>query len=67
MSYCIKVQENNVIKVTPKLPEHLTDKLLSIKGICYIEHPVNSDFSNVVIDLDYKKKVQLELRYLLCN
>lgn len=62
--YCIKVQENNVIKITPKLPEILIDKILTIKGVCFIEDRL-TNFSNVIVDNDFKDKVKLELTYLL--
>lgn len=63
--YCIKVQENNVIKISPKLPEQLADKVLTIIGVNFIEYPTNGNYSNVIIDLDFKNKVKLELTYLL--
>lgn len=63
--YCIKVQENNVIKITPKLTEQLAEKVVNLKGVEYIEEPVGVNYSNVVIDLDYKIKVKLELTVLL--
>lgn len=62
--YCIKVQENNVIKITPKLPEILIDKILTIKGVCFIEDRLTNS-SNVIVDNDFKDKVKLELTYLL--
>lgn len=62
--YCIKVQENNVIKITPKLPEALIDKVLAIKGVCFIEDKF-TNYINVIVDTDFKDKVKLELTYLL--
>ena len=52
--YCINVQENNVIKITPKLPEQLIDKVVHLKGVDYIEELNGVNYSNVIIDLDYK-------------
>ena len=63
--YCIKVQENNVIKITPKLSEQLVDKVLTITGVNFIEYPTIGNYSNVIIDLEFKNKVKLELTYLL--
>ena len=63
--YCIKVQENNVIKITPKLPEQLVDKIVHLKGVDYIEELNGVNYSNVIVDLDYKTKVKLELTVLL--
>lgn len=63
--YCIKVQDNNVIKITPKLSEQLADKIVHLKGVDYIEEPIEANYSNVIVDLDYKTKVKLALIVLL--
>lgn len=63
--YCIRVQDNNVIKITPKLSEQLADKIVHLKGVDYIEELNGVNYSNVIIDLDFKTKIKSELTVLL--